>query len=188
MADGRRSELMAAVRNGEQFATETGLPLSELRELKSPTWYAHACSYALMKWPHIAAKHRANIAESLATVTALSAKLDSKKTAENTDGRKRTAFNNALRYAVERDLLTGNPLSRIDWDPPATNDEVDFPYVPNPAQTQALLGAVRDQGKRGEHLHSFFGCMYYAALRPSEVAQLSKRDCQLPASGWGEFI
>ncbi|MEW9517425.1 hypothetical protein [Streptomyces tubercidicus] len=68
-ADGRRSALMAPVRNGEQFATETGLPLSELRELKSPTWYAHACSYALMKRPHIAAKHLANTAESLATVT-----------------------------------------------------------------------------------------------------------------------
>jgi integrase len=272
-ADGRRSELMTAVRNGEQFDTVTGLPLSELRELKSPTWYEHACSYSLMKWPNIAAKHRANIAEALATVTpvlvssgksgrpdpkvlrhalhswafqaargydgqpvrndqgepvarkdtadppaevtealvwvakhslkvadlndsdtlrralaALSLKLDGKKAAENTVRRKRTAFNNALRYAVERDLLTGNPLARIDWDPPATDDEVDFRYVPNPTQAHSLLEAVRGQGKRGERLHGFFGCMYYAAMRPSEVAQLSKRDCRLPESGWGELI
>ncbi|MGW7024285.1 tyrosine-type recombinase/integrase [Streptomyces decoyicus] len=272
-ADGRRSELMTAVRNGEQFDRDTGLPLSELRALKSPTWYEHACSYALMKWPNIAAKHRANIAESLATVTpvlvshskgirpdpkvlrhalhswafqaartnegalirnnrgepiarkdaeeppvevaaalawvakqslkvadlndsdtlrraltTLALKLDGTKAAENTVRRKRTAFNNALRYAVERDLLSGNPLSRIDWDPPATDDEVDFRYVPNPTQARALLKAVQAQGARGEHLRGFFGCMYYAAMRPSEVAQLSKRDCKLPAAGWGELI
>ncbi|WP_328688959.1 hypothetical protein OG879_19905 [Streptomyces caniferus] len=60
--------------------------------------------------------------------------------------------------------------------------------MPNPAQTRALLGAVRDQGKRGEHPHGFFGCMYYAAMHPSEVAQLSKRDCKLPASTWDELI
>jgi hypothetical protein len=57
------------VRRGEQFDTETGLPASELRELNSPTWYAHACAYVRMKWPRIAAKHRASIAEMLITVT-----------------------------------------------------------------------------------------------------------------------
>ncbi|MBV9022501.1 MAG: tyrosine-type recombinase/integrase [Streptomycetaceae bacterium] len=272
LADGRRSELKEAVRRGEQFDTETGLPASELRELKSPTWYEHACAYALMKWPNIAAKHRANIAESLATVTpvlvaptkgprpdpkvlrralhswafqagrnaqggasrneqgglvarkdaetppddiaaalawiakhslrvadlndsdtlrraltVLSLKLNGEKAAENTVRRKRTAFHNALRYAVERDLLSVHPLSRIDWDPPATDDEVDFRYVPNPDQARDLLGAVRAQGPRGEHLYAFFGCMYYAAMRPSEVAQIAKRDCKLPATGWGEL-
>ena len=69
LADGRRSELMSAVRDGEQFDTETGLPVSELRALNSPTWYGHACAYALMKWPKASAKHRVGIAEALTNIT-----------------------------------------------------------------------------------------------------------------------
>ena len=68
-ADGRRSELMAALREGQQFDVETGLPAKELAALAMPTWFEHAKAYALMKWPMAAAKHRAGIAESLAVVT-----------------------------------------------------------------------------------------------------------------------
>ncbi|MGA5128386.1 tyrosine-type recombinase/integrase [Streptomyces olivoreticuli] len=68
-AEGRSSELMTALRNREPFDTVTGLPDSELRALNSPTWYAHARDYVAMKWPTVSAKHRASIAESLATVT-----------------------------------------------------------------------------------------------------------------------
>ncbi|GAA4910313.1 site-specific integrase [Streptomyces coeruleoprunus] len=68
-ADGRRSQLMAALREGQQFDEETGLPAKELAALAMPTWYEHAKAYALMKWPGAAAKHRASIAESLAVVT-----------------------------------------------------------------------------------------------------------------------
>ncbi|MER6652511.1 site-specific integrase [Streptomyces sp. NPDC000971] len=68
-ADGRRSQLMAAMRAGQQFDEETGLPEKELAALAMPTWFEHAKAYALMKWPTAAAKHRASIAESLAVVT-----------------------------------------------------------------------------------------------------------------------
>ncbi|WP_331445127.1 site-specific integrase [Streptomyces xanthochromogenes] len=68
-ADGRRSELMAALREGQRFDEETGLPEKELAALAMPTWYEHAKAYALMKWPGAAGKHRASIAESLAVVT-----------------------------------------------------------------------------------------------------------------------
>ncbi|GGQ12257.1 tyrosine-type recombinase/integrase [Streptomyces roseolilacinus] len=264
LADGRRSQLMGAVRDGEQFDTETGLPVSELRLMNSPTWYQHACEYALMKWPKAAAKHRVGIAEALANITpvlvssstskpdpevlrlalrswafqvvrtddgeykarkdaeappadvvealewvakysikvtdvadsarlrlaltALSRKLDGRPAADNTFRRKRTVLSNALRYAVERGLLPANPLPSVDWDPPATDDEVDFEFVPGPDQARRLLDAVRAQGTRGEHLHAFFACMYYAAMRPSEVAALMKRHCKLSAAGWGELV
>ena len=276
-AEGRQSQLLEALRRREQFDTDTGLPASELHELKSPTWYEHACAYALMKWPDIAAKHRASIADALTTVTpalvaagkekrpdaavlrralqtyafqaardangkvvlnddgrpiarrdaetlpedaatalawmakhsmkvadlkdsdalrgalfALSHRLDSTVAAENTTRRKYSVFNNALRYAVERDLLPVNPLSRIDWSPPQTEDEIDFRYVPDPRLARSLIRAVAEQGARGEYLEAFYGCMYYAAMRPSEVAALGESACRLPgesdSDAWGELV
>jgi len=34
-------------------------------------------------------------------------------------------------------------------------------------------------------LTAFFGCLYYAALRPEEAVALRLADCDLPGSGWG---
>ncbi|MFC4034068.1 tyrosine-type recombinase/integrase [Streptomyces polygonati] len=272
-ADGRRAELLKALRDREQFDVTTGLPSSEFRQLQSPTWFAHACAYARMKWPNASAKHRASIAEALATITpvlvrdsrgtpsrdtlrlalyawafrftrdtetgelkprnevetapaevaaalewlarksvdaseldkatqlraaldALSLRKDRAKAAETTIHRKYTVFSNALRYAVEREVLTSFPLGKVDWRPPDTDDEIDFRFVPSPRQARSLIAAVREQGSRGEHLEAFFGCLYYAAMRPAEVAALGDHDCILPDSPedgapeteWGELI
>ncbi|WP_405635886.1 tyrosine-type recombinase/integrase [Streptomyces sp. NBC_00056] len=270
-ADGRRAELMAALRDQQQFDEETGLPASELAARNSPSWYEHATTYVLMKWPQAAAKHRASIAESLAVVTpalvttrrgapsavilrtalyqwafravrssdgpwvsrhmveeppadirsalewiashsikvkaledpallrpaleALSLRLDGRKAAENTARRKRMVLSNVLRYTVEeKGLLTANPLPRVDWTPPESDDEIDFRYVPDPVLARSLLGAVRDSGPRGQHLHAFFGCLYYASMRPSEIVALKESDCTLPPNTreavkeWGELL
>ncbi|MFG2554414.1 tyrosine-type recombinase/integrase [Streptomyces sp. NPDC048581] len=69
LADARRAELLTAARKGEPFDTETGLPVSELRERNRTSWYAHARAHAARKWPTAAAKHRASIAESLTIAT-----------------------------------------------------------------------------------------------------------------------
>ncbi|MFJ3934068.1 tyrosine-type recombinase/integrase [Streptomyces sp. NPDC090029] len=263
-AEGRQSELLAALRNREQFDEETGLPASELEALTTPSWYEHATAYVLMKWPNAAAKHRASIAETLATITpvfastsrgapkppllrkalygwafravrdeegtlrlrhqveeppadvadalawiaehtckmtevarsdrlraaldAISRRLDGKPAADNTVNRKRMVLSNVLRYAVERTILPTNPLGGVDWAAPVKDDEVDFRYVPNPEQVSALISAVRQISGRGEHLAAFFGCLYYAAMRPSEIAALRDVDCTLPDSGWGELV
>jgi integrase len=269
-AEGRQSELMAALRDHQQFDEETGLPASELVARTSPSWYEHATAYVLMKWPRAAAKHRASIAESLAVVTptlvtskrgeprpavmraalyqwafravrskgawvsrhvveeppaeisaaldwvaahsikvkdledpallrpaleALSLRLDGGKAAENTARRKRMVLSNLLRYTVEeKGLLAANPLPRVDWTPHDSDDEIDFRYVPGPDRARALLGAVRDSGPRGEHLHAFFGCLYYAAMRPGEIVALKESDCTLPPNSresvkeWGELL
>jgi integrase len=39
----------------------------------------------------------------------------------------------------------------------------------------------------GEHLVAFFGCLYYAALRPSEAIALHRDACLLPPEGWGRL-
>ncbi len=48
-----------------------------------------------------------------------------------------------------------------------------------------LLAAVKALPSRGPHLYAFFGCMYYAAMRPAEIIHLQKSQCRRPASGWG---
>lgn len=53
-AEGRRSELMAALRKGEQFDVETGPPASALRALNgSVTWYEHTRAYVEGRWDRL---------------------------------------------------------------------------------------------------------------------------------------
>lgn len=258
-AEGRVSELVAAMRRGEQFCTETGLPVSEIRaQLEAQhqtTWLEHAVKYSEVKWPRSSAKDRSARADALATITpalvtthtgapppallrtalscrvfnhsgrlpapsediaaalawitahsvpiknleedldlvrcaldALALKLDGSPAAANTTTRKHNVFNNALGYAVERRHLPANPLKFIDWTPPQTDDEIDFRYVPGPTQAAALIAAAPAQGPRGRHLAAFYGCLYYAAMRPAEATDLRIADCTLPDSGWGQLL
>jgi integrase len=123
-----------------------------------------------------------------ATLNALSKKLDGKKAAATTIRRKRAIFHNSLEYAVDAELLTENPLTRIKWKAPdQVEEEVDPACVPDPEQAAKLLAAVRDQSPRGRRLVAFFGCMYYAAARPAEVIGLRLQDCDLPRRGWGKL-
>ena len=69
LADNYRAGLLRAIRQGEAFDTDTGLPESAAREQRSVTWYDLACRFTDMKWPHLAAKSRMSIADALATVT-----------------------------------------------------------------------------------------------------------------------
>ncbi|HEX9356055.1 MAG TPA: tyrosine-type recombinase/integrase [Streptosporangiaceae bacterium] len=110
-----------------------------------------------------------------------------KPAAATTQRRKRAVFYNALGYAVEQGLLGANPVDRIQWKAPEVAETVDRRVVASPAQAQALLAAVRAQGPRGAHLEAFFGCLYYAAMRPSEAVSLRETDCHLPARGWGRI-
>lgn len=253
-ADGRRSELMSALRRGEQFDEQTGLPASELRaKLASITWYEHTRSYIDRKWASAPAKSRKNYADALATITpalvtstagqpspetlrralygwaynrnrwneepprdvdralrwlaehslpilelenpevirraldALSRKLDGTPAAARTVQRKRACLSDVLNLAVEKRYFSTpvNPLSTVQWRPPKSVEEVDPESVPNPRQVRALLKGVREQGTRGRLLEAFFGCLYYAAMRPAEAAALTRAQCHLPEHGWG---
>jgi integrase len=110
-----------------------------------------------------------------------------KPAAATTQRRKRSVFYNAVSYAVERRLLDANPIDRIQWKAPDVAETLDRRVVASPAQASALLIAVRAQGTRGQHLEAFYGCLYYAALRPSEAVALHQADCYLPSRGWGRI-
>ncbi|KOU53611.1 tyrosine-type recombinase/integrase [Streptomyces sp. WM6378] len=118
---------------------------------------------------------------------ALSTTLDGKPAAARTARRKKVCFNQTLTYAAESKLFStlNNPLDSLSWKPPRTSEEVDPESVANPRQVRELLRAVREQGRRGETLEAFFGCMYHAAMRPSEVKNLRVQQCHLPEKGWG---
>jgi integrase len=56
----------------------------------------------------------------------------------------------------------------------------------NPAQARELLTPVTYVGRsRGLMLAALFACMYFGGLRLGEAAGLRRKDCRLPATGWG---
>ena len=94
-----------------------------------------------------------------------------------------------MQYAIETGVLADNPLKTFRWTRPRTLRTVDPRTVVNASQARRLLVAVGNQGPRGERMVAFFGCMYYAALRPEEVVDLRRDNLSsLPAHGWGEMI
>ncbi|WP_068920876.1 tyrosine-type recombinase/integrase [Planobispora rosea] len=114
---------------------------------------------------------------------------EGKPAAANTANRKRMVVNNAMEYACEIRALPGNPLKAVKWTKPKTLTTVDRRVVVNTEQARRLLNAVGEQGKRGERMVAFFGCMYYAALRPEEVVDLRMEHLvSLPGEGWGEML
>jgi integrase len=117
-----------------------------------------------------------------AALDALTLRLDGSRAAANTITRKRAIFHGALGYAVEAGLLTSNPADSITWQAPKAATTVDPKVVASPAQAEALLATV---ARIRPDLTAFFGCLYYAALRPEEAIALRRADCHLPRHGWG---
>lgn len=125
-------------------------------------------------------------------VDALSCKLDGTPAAASTYRRKRAVFNNHLEFAVELGRLPSNPLTRMKRTIPKTAEAVDPRVLVDRKRAEALLEGVRGQGLSGRRLVAFFGCMYYAALRPSEAVDLRESNLTLPdtdadADEWGEL-
>ncbi|MEU7524865.1 integrase [Saccharothrix sp. NPDC042600] len=255
LATGRLSELMQAVRDGQPFDVETGLPVSELRRRNSLSFLEFSQSYMDLKWPDAAATTRGSTVEALATAAAafvkdgvgrpavtelrgvlsrnllppttrdlelsgeerevvdwlvrnsrplfevtdavllrglldaLAAKLDGKAAAATVYQRKRAVLFNLLSYAVERELIPDNPLTRVKRKAAKVVEQVDPRVVANPGQVARLLTAVTYVGRRnldrGAHLAAFFATGYYAAARPAEGLALREDDCALPEEGRG---
>ncbi len=116
----------------------------------------------------------------------LSTRLDGTPGSPVSSARYRAIFSCALNYGVEAKLLRENPIPGLKWKPPMVNSEIDKGSVPNPVQVRVLLDAVREvQG--GARLVAFYACLYYAFMRPEEVAGLTDSNLHLPQEGWGEL-
>jgi integrase len=119
----------------------------------------------------------------------VSRKQDGTAAAANTANRKRAVLNNLMQYAIEVSALSANPLKAVKWTRPRTLKSVDPRTVVNGDQARRLLAAVGQHGELGERMVAFFGCLYYAALRPEEAVDLRRDNlARLPDHGWGELV
>ncbi|GAA3618453.1 tyrosine-type recombinase/integrase [Kineosporia mesophila] len=117
----------------------------------------------------------------------LTLKLDGEPMATSVVTRRRKIFGTSLEYAVERKLLATNPIPKLKWTAPKSAGSVDRRRVANPRQAATLLDSVRRQGRWGRHMVAFYGCLYYAALRPEEAVALKLSNLTLPSEGWGSM-
>jgi hypothetical protein len=110
-----------------------------------------------------------------------------KPAAATTQRRKRAVFSGACGYATELGLFAANPVAKVSWHAPAVAQTLDRRVVAGPAQVGSLLAAARSHSGRGQRLAAFYGCIYYAYLRPSEAVMLTDTACRLPSRGWGRI-
>jgi integrase len=118
----------------------------------------------------------------------LTVQLNGKPAAPTVTRRKRSVFSTSLGYAIELGILDTNPIPALKWSPPKSAGTVDRRRVASPMQARTLLNVVRTQHRTGRRLVAFFGCLYYAAMRPEEAVALRKDNLALPAEGWGEIL
>jgi integrase len=72
------------------------------------------------------------------------------------------------------------------WTPPKADDAVDPRSVGSPQFVADMLTVASYVGARqGPRFVAFFACMFYALMRPAEVARLTRAGCYLPEEGWG---
>lgn len=118
--------------------------------------------------------------------------LDGKQYAPDVVKRRRRILANFAKFAIAEDRLAADPFKDLDWEPPKTVGRIDPRRVPNARQVAELLVGVSYVGSygrgRGRRLAAFFGCIYYALMRPEEVIILNIEDCTLPDKGWGQFV
>ncbi len=114
----------------------------------------------------------------------LALRLDGSRAAAATITRKRTVFHCSLGYAAELGLLAASPLDRISWQPQGSRFAAGPQSAATPAEVQTVLAEVT---RICPELTAFFGCLYYAALRPAEAVALRATSCALPAKGWGQL-
>ncbi len=120
-----------------------------------------------------------------AALDALTLRLDGGPAAAATVIRKRAVFHNAVCYAVELGLLPVNPLGQVKWTAPRATTVVNPQTIAGPAQVRAILCEV---ACLRPELTAFFGCLYYAALRPEEAVALRWSNLILPAHWRGKLI
>jgi integrase len=115
---------------------------------------------------------------------ALALRLEGSGAAATTITCKRAVFGGCLGYAVELGLLAANPAGTTAAKPSAVSCAAGPRPAAAPAQVEAVMAEVT---RIRPELTAFFGCLYYAALRPADAVALRASACDLPPAGWGRL-
>ncbi|MBP2322397.1 integrase [Kibdelosporangium banguiense] len=142
-ADGFRSTLMSAAKDGQPFDVTKGLPLAMLRTTDTMSWFDFACAYVDLKWNDIAPKSRKSAADSLVSITrALIPDQNGRPDHTTTTRALRTAFNKN-----RRDQQHPEEISRaIRW---LRNNTPTVGVLADAAELRALLTAL-DRNRNGQ--------------------------------------
>lgn len=89
---------------------------------------------------------------------------DGKTAAASVVSKRLRVLINVFEYAIEREILSTDPLTTFKWQPPKASTGVDKRSVVKPVQARTLLNAVRDTKRSGPRWVAFFGLMYFAGL------------------------
>ncbi|GAA2841723.1 tyrosine-type recombinase/integrase [Kribbella solani] len=146
----------------------------------------------LLKWAARSSKPLADLARKDTIRTAMDAvgnKLDGTAASHTYTGRRRAVLWNLCEYAIEQGYLVKNPMTTVKKAarPTHTSDVVDPATVPNPEQAEELIEAVGRLPGAGPMLKTFFGSMYYSALRPGEAVDLCEPNLHIPEEGRGKL-
>ncbi|MET8961340.1 site-specific integrase [Streptomyces sp. NPDC004074] len=139
LAERYRAKLMTAMRDGEEFNTETGLPTSMDKKKAELSWYDFALRYLAMKWPHAAPNTRDGINESLTSVTV---ELLSERPGRPSDATIRRALRNwafVLPGPSDREIPEG-VQDVLHWVSKASRPLAD---LAEPATARALLDSLK---------------------------------------------
>jgi len=123
---------------------------------------------------------------------ALASRMDGQQAAPDYYARRLRVTRTCLTFAVRKKRLPKNPFLAANlpehWTPPKADDSVDPRSVGSPQLVADMLTVASYIGARqGPRFVAFFGCMFYALMRPAEVARLTQAGCQLPEEGWGSL-
>lgn len=142
-ADGFRSTLMSAAKDGQPFDEDKGLPLAMLRTTDTMSWFDFACAYVDLKWDDGAPKSRKSTADSLVSITrALVADQNGRPDDTTMTKALRTAFNKNRRDGQHSDEIT----RAIRW---ASANTPAVSVLSEPAKLRALLAAL-DRNRNGQ--------------------------------------
>lgn len=123
----------------------------------------------------------------------LKATRDGRKAADSYFTRRRGIFVNFIGYAIEREELDVNPLTKLREKAPKKSGPIDRSVAFNPAQGDEMLTAISYVGSygraRGRRLVVFFAMLFYAFMRPEEALNVHDYECTLPESNneWGNI-
>ncbi|WP_420033709.1 tyrosine-type recombinase/integrase [Streptomyces sp. cg28] len=132
LADGFRSSLVTAARQGEAFNRESGLPVSHETGASAVNWYDFAVQFADAQWHRTAGNSRKNTAKALtaATVAFLRTRPSTFRPVDVRTALREYAFNTRRREGAPPEVASilkwveRNTLSMATWEDPVKVDDV----------------------------------------------------------------